>query len=78
MAYALLSSNPQVCQNDQDDEGANLGKATDYTLIDLTAPPHLVKYWELSASSLDFDKKKRRNIPNEEDELDIEGEEWFF
>ena len=58
MAYALLSSNPQVCQNGQDDEGANLGKATDYTLIDLTAPPHLVKYWELSASSLDFDKKK--------------------
>ena len=58
MAYAFLSSNPQVCQNGQDDEGANLDKASVYTSIVLTAPPDLVKYWELNASSLDFDKKK--------------------
>ena len=32
------------CQNGQDNEGANLGKATVYTLIDLTAPPNLVRY----------------------------------
>ena len=76
MAYALLSSNPQVCQNGQYDEGANLGKATVYTLIDLTAPPDLVRYWEFLL--LILIKKKWRNIPNEEDELDIEGEEWFF
>ena len=49
-----------MCQNGQDDEGANLGKATVYTLIDLTAPPDLVRYWELSASSFDFDKKVKK------------------